>query len=383
MIKILYIDTHHIYAGGQNHLVRLIEGLDKTKYFPIVLCAAENERFIQELKKRDIEFVEVKTKNLISENKLLKAILQFPNFLYLLLKTSSIVKKRKIDILQANLFYSALFSLVAAKLLKKPFLWTLHILDNVFKYKNLVKVLTKFSDRTITICNNYTMVVKQEGLDVSKFQTIYDGIKTKEIFLSAEKKLRINNKLIEKPIVAMIARIDPAQKRQQDYIKAAEIVLKEFPKVYFLIVGGTSNPEEEKQKRELEELIKRKGISNRVLLTGFFPDLDYLLSNIEILVLPSLKEGVPAIILEAMGAKKPVISTNVGGIPEVIIDGETGFLIPPQNPQILAEKILYLLENPHRGKEMGEKGYQRIKFYFTLEKMAREHEKLYDNLLKL
>ena len=56
MKKILYTDTHHIYAGGQNHLIRLIDGLNKTKYFPIVLCAKENERFIQELKKRNIYY---------------------------------------------------------------------------------------------------------------------------------------------------------------------------------------------------------------------------------------------------------------------------------------------------------------------------------------
>jgi len=385
MKKILYTDTHHIYAGGQNHLIRLIDGLNKTKYFPIVLCAKENERFIQELKKRNIEFLTVKTKNLLFKNKILKAIVQFPNFLYLIFKTIQIVKGRKIDIIQANLFYSALFSLIAAKICKKPFLWTLHILDNVFKYKNLIKLLVKLSDKTITICNNYITVAKKEGLDVSKFQTIYDGILADTSFsedMQKVKEIKINEKWIEKPIVAMIARIDLKQKRQQDFIESVVIVLKKFPKAYFLIVGGTSNPYEEKQKRELENLIKENGLSDKVILTGFLPDLKNLLLNIEIFVLPSLKEGVPAAILEAMVAKKPVIATNIGGIPEVIVDGGTGFLVPPQNPQVLAEKIIYLLKNPQIAKEMGEKGYQRIKSYFTLEKMAREHEKLYDNLLK-
>lgn len=382
MIKILYIDTHYICAGGQNHLLRLIDGLNKKKYYPIVLCAKENKRFIQELQKRNIEFFAVRTINLISKNKILKATLQFPNFIYLIFKTAQIVKREKIDILQANLFYSALFSLITAKLLKKTFLWTLHILDNIFKYRNLVKILTKFSDKTITICNNYIMIVKKEGLDVSRFKTIYDGIRTKETSRSVEEELRINNRLIEKPIVAMVGRIDPEQKRQQDFILAAEIVLKEFKNVSFLIVGSTSNPEEEKQKEELENLIKRKGLSSKILFTGFFPDLNYLLSNIEVLVLPSLKEGVPAVILEAMAMKRPVVASNVGGIPEVVIDGGTGFLVEPKNPEAIAEKVIYLLKNPRIAKEMGEKGYQRIKENFTLEKMVKEYEKLYDNLLK-
>jgi glycosyltransferase involved in cell wall biosynthesis len=381
MIKILYIDTHYIYAGGQNHLIRLIDGLDKTKYFPMVLCARENKKFIQELERRNIKFFPIKTKNLITENKILKAILQTPNFLYLVFKTISIIKKEKIDILQANLFYSALFSLIAAKLCKKPFLWTLHTLDEVFKYQIFIKFLSEFSDSTITICNNYTEIAKKEGINVSKFQTIYDGIKVKEI-ISNIGELRINNQLIKKPIVAMIGRIDTEQKRQQDFIEAAEIVLKEIPEVYFLIVGGTSNPYEEKQKKELESLIKKKIISHRVLLTGFISNLEEILANIDIFVLPSVKEGVPAAILEAMVAKKPVIATNVGGIPEVVIDGETGFLVEPKNPKVIAEKIIFLLKNPERAKEMGESGYQRIKNYFTLEKMAREHEKLYEELIK-
>jgi glycosyltransferase involved in cell wall biosynthesis len=381
MIKILYIDTHYIYAGGQNHLIRLIDGLDKTKYFPMVLCAIENKKFIQELEQRNIKFFPIKTKNLITENKILKAILQTPNFLYLVFKTISIVKKEKIDILQANLFYSALFSLIAAKLCKKPFLWTLHTLDEVFKYKIFIKFLSEFSDSTITICNNYTEIAKKEGINVSKFQTIYDGIKAKEI-ISNIGELRINNQLIKKPIVAMIGRIDTEQKRQQDFIEAAEIVLKEIPEVYFLIVGGTSNPYEEKQKKELESLIKKKRISHRVLLTGFISNLEEILASIDIFVLPSVKEGVPAAILEAMVAKKPVIASNVGGIPEVVIDGETGFLVEPKNPKVIAEKIIFLLKNPEKAKEMGESGYQRIKNYFTLEKMAREHEKLYEELIK-
>jgi len=381
MIKILYIDTHYIYAGGQNHLIRLIDGLDKTKYFPIVLCARENKRFIQELEQRNIKFFPIKTKNLITENKILKAILQAPNFLHLVFKNISIIKKEKIDILQANLFYSALFSLIAAKLYRKPFLWTLHTLDEVFKYKILIKFLSKFSDVTITICNNYTEVAKKEGINVSKFQTIYDGIKTKEIISNFTGELKINNQLIKKPIVAMIGRIDIEQKRQQNFIEAAEIVLKEISEAYFLIVGGISNSVEEKQKRELELLIEKKEISHRVLLTGFISNLEEIFANMDIFVLPSVKEGVPAAILEAMVAKKPVIATNVGGIPEVVIDGETGFLVEPKNPRAIAEKIIFLLRNREMAEEMGEKGFQQIKNCFTLEKMAREHEKLYEKLV--
>ncbi len=390
MKKILYIDTHYIYAGGQDHLLRLIDGLDKQNYYPVVLCAIENKKFIEELKKREIDFFALKTKNLILENKILKAFLQFPNFAYLTFKTLQIVKQKKVDIIQANLFYSALFSLIVAKILKKPFLWTLHTVDEIFKYKRLVELLIKFSDKTISICKNYVSVAQKEHLDISKFQIIYDGIDAKgaishKIKSESVKRVKINNKWIDKPIVAMIGRIDPEQKRQQDFIEAAHIVLKkidEVNNVNFLIVGGTSNVYEERERKKLEELIEEKKISEKVIFTGFIQNLNYLLSNIEILVLPSIKEGVPAVILEAMVARKPVIATKVGGIPEIIIDGKTGFLVPPKNPQAIAEKIIFLLKNPEKSREMGERGYQRIKQHFGLEKMAREHEKLYEEVMK-
>lgn len=178
----------------------------------------------------------------------------------------------------------------------------------------------------------------------------------------------------------MVARMDPEQKGQQYFIETAKMILKDIKEVNFLIVGKTSNLKEERSKRGLESLAK--GISEKIIFTGFFSDLNYLLSNIEILVVPSLSEGFPATVLEAMVMRKPVVASNVGGIPEAVIDGETGFLVPAKNPEAIAEKVIFLLKNPKKARKIGEKGYQRVKTNFTQEKMAREYEKIYKSLLK-
>jgi glycosyltransferase involved in cell wall biosynthesis len=385
MLTILYIDTHNAFGGGQTMLLRLIEGLDKSKFLPIVVCSKDNQKFIQELKAHSIDLIRVKTKILILENKFLKAILQLPNFIKANFKIAQIIKKTKPDIVHVNLFYSALFSIIPAKIYRKPFIWVIQALNDLLKYKFFTKFLIQSSDKTILTCKDFIRLAKENGFNTSKLQTIYTGLNMNEFQLkeNLENTVEINGKKIKRPIVAMIGRFDRYQKGHQYFIEAAKIINGRMPEVNFLIVGGAVNDEEEKFKKELENKVQELGLSERVIFTGFYPDLIYLLSNIEVVVIPSLYEAPSAVALEAMAMKRPVVASNVGGIPEVVIDGETGFLVPPKNPEAIAEEVTFLLKNPQRAEEMGEKGYQRIKSYFTLEKMAREHEKIYESLLKL
>jgi len=381
--NVLFIDTHNIFGGGQQHLLRLLSGIDKKEFFPIVLCSEQNQKFIEGLKKINIEFISIKSKIVISENKILKTILQSPNFFYSIFKTAQIIKNKKIDILQANLFYSAIFGAIAASFFKKPFIWTIHIPEDITKYKIITKFLIALSAKITPSCNDFLKVAKENGFNMSKFKAIYPGLKLEDYQIKQiTDKLEFNGKKITKPIIAMVARLDPIQKRYQDFIEAAEIVLKEIKEPNFLIVGGATNYFEENQKKELENLVKEKGFSHKIIFTGFFPDLNYLLSNTQILALPSLEESIPAIVLEAMAMKIPVVATKVGGIPEAVLDGETGFLVSVKNPQSLAEKIIYLLKNPERAKKMGEKGYQRVKEEFRQEKLAKECQKVFNDLLK-
>jgi glycosyltransferase involved in cell wall biosynthesis len=383
MIKILYIDTHTTFGGGQTMLLRLIGGLDKNKFFPIVVCSKDNQKLIQELKGCSIEFISLKTKNLISENKILKAIFQFPNFLKMNFEIARIIKEKNPDLVHVNLFYSALFSILPAKFYGKPFIWVIQTLNDLLKYKIFTKFLINFSNKTILTCKDFIRLAKENHFNTSKLQVIYTGLNMSEFQLkeSSGDEIEINGKKIKKPIVAMIGRFDRYQKGHQYFIEAARIINEKMPEVDFLVVGGAVNEEEEKFKKELEERVKEIGLFEKIIFTGFYPDLIYLLSNVEIVVIPSLYEAPSAVAMEASAMRRPVVASNVGGIPEVIIDGETGFLVPPKDPQAIAEKVIFLLKNPQIAKEMGEKGYQRVKTCFTLEKMVREHEKIYYELL--
>ena len=98
----------------------------------------------------------------------------------------------------------------------------------------------------------------------------------------------------------------------------------------------------------------------------------------EFCVLPSLLEGLPLSILEAFSAKKATIATRIKGIQEVIIDRETGLLVPPKNPEKMAEAIIFMFENPDLRKEMAENGYRMFKDKFTIDKMLQEYKKTYE-----
>jgi glycosyltransferase involved in cell wall biosynthesis len=156
-----------------------------------------------------------------------------------------------------------------------------------------------------------------------------------------------------------------AQQREQ-FVNPVEVLL---------IGGGPLLPALKARAMEL-------GLESFVKFTGPIPRPDVLkaLAICDMMILPSKTEGLPYSIIEAMSLKKPVIATTVGGIPEQIIDGETGLLIPPQNATALAKAINFLVNQPDLRLQMGQKAYQRFQTYFTFEHMLREHEVLYQTL---
>ena len=116
-------------------------------------------------------------------------------------------------------------------------------------------------------------------------------------------------------------------------------------------------------------------------LLGRRRDVPDLLNAADIFVLSSRQEGFPITFLEAMAAGKPVIATDVGGCAEAVADGETGLIVPPENPQALAEAISALISDPGRARAMGEAGRSRVKSEFTVDRMVEQHLELYQSII--
>ncbi|HCJ66850.1 MAG TPA: glycosyltransferase family 1 protein, partial [Elusimicrobia bacterium] len=127
--------------------------------------------------------------------------------------------------------------------------------------------------------------------------------------------------------------------------------------------------------------IQNSELKKQILLLGWRNDISDLLSISNIFFLPSREESFPQVILEAMALEKPVVATRVGGIPEIITSGENGIIVEPGNPKALAEAIIWMFENPGKAEEMGKKGKEKVEKYFTIAKMIKETEKIYEKLI--
>ncbi|MFH1387747.1 MAG: glycosyltransferase, partial [Patescibacteria group bacterium] len=216
-------------------------------------------------------------------------------------------------------------------------------------------------DRKIAIENN---IAPEE-----KLITIHNGINIKNInFLSKEEA---QNKLINKTSPLVIGTIAEwtSNKGLIYLLEAVKKINKNFD---LILIGSGENPDKEK----LIKFIEKNKLKN-IHLIEFIPNAVNYLKAFDIFILPSLKEGLPYTIIEAMIAEVPIIATNVGGVPEMIKNNVNGILIEPKNSQILAEKILELINSPEKYLGMTQKAKQKAEQEFTLEKMIKETKELY------
>jgi glycosyltransferase involved in cell wall biosynthesis len=177
------------------------------------------------------------------------------------------------------------------------------------------------------------------------------------------------------PIVGNIGAL-VAQKGQQHLIDAAAIVVRAVPDSRFVICGdGDLRP-------ALEEQIKRKHLERHVFLAGFRPDVLELLKGFDLFALSSLQEGLCTSLVDAMAASKAAVATQVGGVPEVVAPGETGFLVPPRDHEGMADRIIKLLKNDALRARMGEAALKRARERFTVDRMVEGTLATYEQLFE-
>jgi glycosyltransferase involved in cell wall biosynthesis len=174
--------------------------------------------------------------------------------------------------------------------------------------------------------------------------------------------------------VLTIGRLD-RQKGLSTLIEAAAVVTCKYPNAHFLLVG------EGAQRPALERLIHDNGLAERVHLAGWRPDVPELLAAGTALILSSLWEGMPNVILEAMAAGLPVVATRVEGTSELVIEGRTGLLVQPQSPPELVAAIENILTEPAQARAMGHCGRERVAAEFSWKKMVERYSELYSSLL--
>jgi glycosyltransferase involved in cell wall biosynthesis len=243
-------------------------------------------------------------------------------------------------------------------------------------YLTLERLCARFTARLIAVSEPTI----EKGIDAhicrrEKFILIYNGLRL-EKFARPVDRTRVLLDLGLNPeckIVGMIGRLDK-QKNPLDFIRAAALVVTHYPKVQFLIAGdGALRP-------ECERLIEELRLRGKFFLLGFRDDIDQILPAVNITALSSLWEGLPVVFQEAMSAGKPIVANNVDGVRDVVIQGETGYVVTPHRPQEMAERILTLLNNDELCTRFGLTAQQNSRI-FSSERMLDQIEALYRALL--
>src|SRR5437763_7533077 len=172
------------------------------------------------------------------------------------------------------------------------------------------------------------------------------------------------------PVVGNVAALVP-HKGQRHLIEAARLVVQEMPDARFVILG------EGELREQLERQIREHHLEKHVLLPGFRTDVLGCIKGFDVFAMSSVTEGLGTSLLDAMACSRAIVATRAGGIPEIVVDAETGILVPPRDPAAMAQAILALLADERRRRAMGEAGFARVQARFTVDRMVAETAAVY------
>jgi glycosyltransferase involved in cell wall biosynthesis len=218
-------------------------------------------------------------------------------------------------------------------------------------------------------------VIYRDKVDPRKLVLIYNGIDTVPFDSAASMRERIREEMgvrRSEAVVTVVANLIP-YKGHSDFLKSAGMVADELTNVSFWLVGADRGIQS-----GLELTASRLGIGDRVNFMGERQDVPRVLAASDLSVLASHEEGFSNVILESMAAGLPVVATRVGGNPEAVLDGVTGWLVPPRRPEELATKMIDLLHDPEKAKKWGKRGRARVRDLFSVERMVAAHLELYE-----
>jgi L-malate glycosyltransferase len=234
-----------------------------------------------------------------------------------------------------------------------------------------------FADQVIVVSRSELKIMGEYKLQASKTTLIYNGVaepildENRLAQLAEQFALGSNNNQI---VIGTVARLTIAKGLEYLILAMAKLVDR-YPHLKLIIAGDGE------LKDSLQQLVQDLGISNHVMLVGYIQDVQNLIYSFDIFVLPALQEPFGLVCAEAMSMGKPIIGTAVGGIPEQVIDGETGFIVLPKDVPALVESIDRLISDPAMLEDFGRQAYARYQEKFALATMLSDTAAVYEKVM--
>lgn len=367
--RVMLFTDSFLHGGTERQFVRVVRHLDPEKYQLLVGCLRRRGPLLAEVESLGIPIVEFPLNSLHN----LRAARLFCRLVRFL-------RQNRIDILHAFDFYTSVFAVPAA--------WVAGVPVVLASRRELADLRSAWQRRAIRLaCQLATGVVvnsRAAGLSLGpmrngghgKVDIVRNCIDLEQLRpIAAADQVRTQLGIpTDAALIGVLANLRP-EKDLPMFLCAAQRVRSVVADSRFLIIGD--GPERHK----LEALANHLGLSGAAFFLGDRSDVPDLLAALDVFVLCSYTESFPNAILEAMAMGRPVVATNVGGTPELVEEGKTGYLVPVGDAEAIARRIVQLLRNPPLRSEMGQAGLERVKRDFTTERVKQQLEELYDSLL--
>ena len=363
--KIVHIFKATGVSGSENHLLTLLPELNK-KFDVYVILLVENGNQVDELKA------------LLEENgiTIYCVIIKHHLDFFVILKIYSLIKRIKPDIAHTHLIHADIYGTLACRIAGVPRIVSSKHNHDPFRahpiFRLTSSIVSRYHDRIVAISESLKeFLYKVEGIDKEKITVIKYGLNPEQlasVSTKSNKRLTLRTEFKiphDYIIIGNVARLI-SQKGYPYLIDAFHDLVKERFKIVLVIVG------EGLLREELQNQVRYLGLEDKVFFTGYRTDAIQLMSEFDMFVFPSIWEGFGLVLLEAMALSKPIIASNVSAIPEIVVDGETGFLVTPKDVSGLKNAMKKLIVSPDRRKLMGEKGRKRLKSEFSVEKMVKK-----------
>ena len=368
-IRTLFIVPDLRIGGAERHLTTLAAKMNPARFTPSVICIGEEGELFGTLSEAGVEATAL---NLGGKKNALRALRQLV----------SRMRSERPDVVVMRGYNADVLGRIAGLIAGVPhrIVWV-HGVDFGHERRSSVRnVLDRFLVRWTS---SYFGVAEAQrsylvdGLHCpsEKVRVIHNGV---ELALFDE---RPDRRLLAEfgveagaPVVAIVAALR-LEKDHRTLLHAAHLLLNELPRVHIVIVGDGSI------RNDLETLSAELGIASNVHFAGARSDIAQILRAIDVFTLSSVKETFPIAVLEAMACARPVVCTDVGGISEVVEDGVSGYLVPPQDPTQLAARLKELLSNPEVARRMGHAGRRRIEAEFSLERSVGATERAIEEIV--
>ena len=286
-----------------------------------------------------------------------------------------LLREERVALIHAHEFSAILYGWTLATLAAVPFVGTVHG-KNYYWEKLRRRVAYRLISRQGTMVavseDLKRFVCDKVGVAEERMEVIYNGVAPAETITDEEvQKCKVELGILGRyPVLGVVGSLYPV-KGHRFLLEAMPEILRRWPKAMLLVIGRGE------LEVALKEQVERLAIGAYVKFLGMRQDVPKLLSVVDTFVLPSLSEGLSLALLEAMASEKPVVATRVGGNPELIDHGRTGFLVQPEDTRDLAANLVTLLSDPGMMQEFGRRGAERVRQHFSMGRMVDGYRDLY------